>query len=272
MIIYKLIFPNSKIYIGQTVQTMKRRIRKHKWDAFNNTDITKYNPTGSKIGSAIRKYKDFTYEIIEEVNDLNLLNDLEEYWVDKLDTINEGYNIKPGGGNRKHNESTKKKVGQATKDRWKNPEIREKMLEGQRKTVEVAKKTKGIKKVQRQRIVCENCGIEFEALPGRHRNCCSQQCAAELASKKAGELKIKQNQLLNQEIEKNLLYWVKNNSRVILDCPMNKINSLNEIFYKITGISDMRLLAERLVGNRSKKELLLKLKNYAKIYAELDQN
>jgi len=55
MIIYKITFPNKKIYIGQTVQPLKKRYNGHVNNARNKKDITKFS-SGSLIGKAIRRY------------------------------------------------------------------------------------------------------------------------------------------------------------------------------------------------------------------------
>lgn len=78
----------GKKYIGQTVEKMQRRVLRH-FRTINQT----------KISRAIQKYGkyDFVYGIVEEVDDKNLLDDREQYWIKYYDSIDNGFNIKEGG-------------------------------------------------------------------------------------------------------------------------------------------------------------------------------
>jgi hypothetical protein len=52
----------------------------------------------TELGEAIRTYgKDNFYFIILQECELNELNELERYWIQKLDTYSNGYNMTPGG-------------------------------------------------------------------------------------------------------------------------------------------------------------------------------
>ena len=78
----------GKKYIGQTVEKMQRRVVRH-FRTINET----------KISRAIQKYSkyNFVYGIVEEVEDRNLLDEREEYWIKFYDTVENGFNIKEGG-------------------------------------------------------------------------------------------------------------------------------------------------------------------------------
>jgi len=78
----------GKKYIGQTVEKMQRRVVRH-FRTINET----------KISRAIQKYSkyDFVYGIVEEVDDRNLLDEREKYWIEYYDSVNNGFNIKEGG-------------------------------------------------------------------------------------------------------------------------------------------------------------------------------
>ena len=118
MQIYKIINSvNSKIYVGK-----------------NRTSDPNYMGSGVVLKHAIKKYgiENFSKEILEDnIEDLNLLNELEIYWIGKLDSTNPliGYNITPGGdGNTgKWNgdnlsDDHKKKISNSLKNReisWK---------------------------------------------------------------------------------------------------------------------------------------------------------
>lgn len=101
MIIYKTInLINDKIYIGQ--------------DSKNNPN---YLGSGKILKYAIRKYgkENFKKEILGECETIEELNELEKYWINKLNSTNHniGYNISYGGQiggmiGLKHSEETKK--------------------------------------------------------------------------------------------------------------------------------------------------------------------
>lgn len=78
----------GKKYIGQTVEKLQRRILRH-FRTINET----------KISRAIQKYSkyNFVYGILEEVENINLLDEREKYWIQYYDTVNNGFNIKEGG-------------------------------------------------------------------------------------------------------------------------------------------------------------------------------
>lgn len=88
--IYKITnLVNNKIYIGQTINTLKHRFNQH----INRSSRT-------KIHNAIVKYGKENF-IIEEIEKLpkNLLDEREIYWIDYFDSTNRtvGYNILKGG-------------------------------------------------------------------------------------------------------------------------------------------------------------------------------
>lgn len=90
-IIYKINFPNNKVYIGQT-KDLHKRIQDHLSEARTGNN--------SKVYRAMRKYqitKD-NFEIIEE-NILTIIesNQREMYWIAYYNSYNNGYNSTIGG-------------------------------------------------------------------------------------------------------------------------------------------------------------------------------
>lgn len=88
---------NNKKYIGQTINP-KKRFNQHKSSAFNEKD-SEYN---SPLHRAFRKYgyENFKYEVLIENNEIDILNELEIYFIKKYNSqIPNGYNIEPGGKN-----------------------------------------------------------------------------------------------------------------------------------------------------------------------------
>lgn len=91
--IYKLNFPNGKIYIGLS-NDIKRRMYEH-----NNINRlnSHYN---TPVDLAIKKYGRFEeIEILEEIEDIELLPIREKYWIAFYNSNNKniGYNLTPGG-------------------------------------------------------------------------------------------------------------------------------------------------------------------------------
>ena len=84
---------NGKVYIGQTIQTIKNRWYEH----CRTKNISKAEKN-MKIKRAILKYgkENFTVETLEEC-DSALLNDRERYYISYFDSYKNGYNSTEGG-------------------------------------------------------------------------------------------------------------------------------------------------------------------------------
>ena len=83
----------GKKYIGQTRQKLLcNRIANHFVDANKNY-------RNGKFQRALKKYgrNGFIWGIIEEC-DFNMLNYRETYWISEYKTVEDGYNLSPGGG------------------------------------------------------------------------------------------------------------------------------------------------------------------------------
>ena len=92
MYVYKIVNKvNGKIYVGQTTEKLSQRFNRHMGYQKDDKD--------TKFYRAIRKYgkSNFYIELIEEVENLDELNIREEYWIRKLDTVENGYNSYYGG-------------------------------------------------------------------------------------------------------------------------------------------------------------------------------
>lgn len=99
MIIYKITnIQTQQVYIGQTINSLEDRIKRHKNDALNNIIDTHF-------ARAIRYYgwDSFQYEIIETATTQDELNQKEQYWIRFYNSVKEGYNetdaISKCGGN-----------------------------------------------------------------------------------------------------------------------------------------------------------------------------
>lgn len=94
---------NGKCYIGQTIDIVKR------FDKYRRLCV-KGQP---KIYNALKKYgvDSFSFEILDTVSDQDTLDFLEDIYILCFDSIEYGYNSKPGGGNRvKFTEDVKRKI------------------------------------------------------------------------------------------------------------------------------------------------------------------
>lgn len=80
---------NDKLYIGQTIYTLKDRFRRHFYDA---------QKSDAKIYRAMKKhgFENFFISLIEEVDD-ELLDEREIYWIAHFDSYKHGYNSTIGG-------------------------------------------------------------------------------------------------------------------------------------------------------------------------------
>lgn len=85
---------SNKIYVGQTIQSLKERIRQHYKFAKENHNY--------KFSNALNKYTkdDWEWSILENDIPIGLLNTREIYYIDFYDSFNNGYNSTPGGTER----------------------------------------------------------------------------------------------------------------------------------------------------------------------------
>jgi hypothetical protein len=81
---------NRKEYVGQTKQTLKRRMSMHKWRSKKRSNTHFYN--------SMKKYgfDSFKFEVLEEIENKNL-DEREKYHIHKLNTLENGYNMNDGG-------------------------------------------------------------------------------------------------------------------------------------------------------------------------------
>ena len=92
---------NGKAYVGQTIQTLQDRWGK---GSLYSACTHFYN--------AIQKYgwDNFEHKILECGLDIAELNEREKYWIEKYDSIKNGYNIREGGNNQHLTEEHKEKI------------------------------------------------------------------------------------------------------------------------------------------------------------------
>jgi group I intron endonuclease len=106
---------NNKKYVGLTTSTLSSRWSRHITAAYKRHN-------NSYIGRSIRKYgkENFLIEILETAASFDELKLLEQTYIQKLDTYNNGYNLTHGGdgtlGRRASNE-TRNKIKESLKTR-----------------------------------------------------------------------------------------------------------------------------------------------------------
>src|SRR3990172_7383010 len=138
--IYKIVSPNNKIYIGQTINVKHRKAQyktlhfKRQKKLWNNCNFYDWNPLN-------------TFEIIEEClcgDDKLFLNEREIYWISFYDSFNNGLNCNQGGnGNIGYipSDETREKMRQK-KIGIKHPEWRNKRKSERQQGHKLSKKTK----------------------------------------------------------------------------------------------------------------------------------
>lgn len=126
---------NNKVYIGQTRQRFCKRFWHHSWKLRNNNHDNQY------LQNAWNHYGEdnFTFSIVEVLNDVEKLNIFEKKYISELKSIDKCYNMQDGGQTykgftrteehrksigeknrlnmlgRKHSEETKKKMSESRK-------------------------------------------------------------------------------------------------------------------------------------------------------------
>ena len=115
---------NDKVYIGETLYSLTRRLKQHFWGAFNK----KHESYNCHFFRAIRKYgkECFYIELLEEVklsdkkSVKKRIQELEVEYIKKFDSFNNGYNSDTGGnGGKIYSEDSKRRMSLAKKN---NPE------------------------------------------------------------------------------------------------------------------------------------------------------
>jgi group I intron endonuclease len=126
MIIYKITNSiNDKVYIGQTVESLKKRWNRHTWVCTIKRDAM-------AITNAIVKYgkENFSIEEIDKADDIEELNKKEIYYINLYKSMSpNGYNLTSGGSNKRLSEETKRKISKSNKGRKASEETIKKLSE-----------------------------------------------------------------------------------------------------------------------------------------------
>ena len=135
--IYKISFPNNKIYIGLTTTSIEQRHKEHKQCALGKSTHLIYN--------ALRKYdmiETFELEQIDTADTLEELCEKEKEYIKQYNSHyieGNGYNMTYGGEGTNgyiYTEDVKKKMSELQKKRFEDPEAIKKISESQKKRFE----------------------------------------------------------------------------------------------------------------------------------------
>jgi group I intron endonuclease len=125
--IYALHNGDDKIrYVGQTYQPAEDRFNRHKWDSTQES--------GSAVSRWIAKHgaDNIVMIVLEELDDVNLLDEREIFYIDHYQTYvhagNNGLNMTIGGGGMrgyKHSEETLSKIVASNTGKTRSDEFKE---------------------------------------------------------------------------------------------------------------------------------------------------
>lgn len=119
---------NGKRYVGQTVQTLKRRFQQHCRRSKGKRDF-------SVLKSAIQKYgkENFEIKILSRCDSIEEMNHRESYYIILLKTAcPSGYNMDSGGLNKIPSLESREKMSKAGKGRVLTEEHKTKISESQK--------------------------------------------------------------------------------------------------------------------------------------------
>jgi group I intron endonuclease len=114
---------NGKVYVGQTIKPIETRLKQH------IASLRYKKPGCAKLQRALRKHgpENFVISLLGTANSLEELNVLEQSWIAKLDSMNNGYNLDSGGKVCKRSQETIEKIAEASRNRITTQETRKKM-------------------------------------------------------------------------------------------------------------------------------------------------
>lgn len=115
---------NGKVYVGQTVQKVDRRLHVHK------IKLQKQYHNNPHLQRAFNKYGEnsFKSSVIEKCS-ISEIDDRERYWIKFFETYTGVYNIESGGNDyRKISQTTKQLISKKSRKMWADKETREKIL------------------------------------------------------------------------------------------------------------------------------------------------
>lgn len=126
-LVYLILFPNGKVYIGQTKQKLITRIRHH---------CAPSQTSCSKLKRAMLKYCSFDVHVLSSNLSIEQMNVYEQFFIKAFDSVRCGYNLDSGGKNKFLSQETKDKISKANKGK--------KISEAHKKAISIAQKNKEV--------------------------------------------------------------------------------------------------------------------------------
>ena len=124
---------NGKIYVGQS-QNVELRYKRHMGE------LSRGIHGNHHLQNAYTKYGRDAFEFsILELCPIDQLDEREVYWISQLNAVKTGYNMTEGGGGTRGfypSEETRKKQSSQSKQRWANPEYRDRMIKAIKQSAE----------------------------------------------------------------------------------------------------------------------------------------
>ena len=263
---------NDKVYIGQT-ENVETRWNYHLRDYLRSSDSLRFK---SPLYDDMKEYgvDKFTIEELEGVDKDNSYIK-EQFWIKELNTLYpNGYNLTSGGEKGKfYSDITKERIGEKTKERWEDPVIAERMLNGLRLGTETAKITQtGKERVERLIKTCPECGIEFRVIPSEDKTFCSYSCSGRYRMTKGSgkqriEEYVEERKSVHTRIKELAENWTEENKERVIEGKLNDITAtlkpLTDLIEEEYEVKDYRTISKAISGTESRKKLLLYLKEYA---------
>lgn len=263
---------NDKVYIGQT-ENVETRWNYHLRDYLRSSDSLRFK---SPLYDDMKEYgvDKFTIEELEGVDKDNSYIK-EQFWIKELNTLYpNGYNLTSGGEKGKfYSDITKERIGEKTKERWEDPVIAERMLNGLRLGTETAKITQtGKERVERLIKTCPECGIEFRVIPSEDKTFCSYSCSGKYRMTKGSgkqriEEYVEERKSVHTRIKELAENWTEENKERVIEGKLNDITAtlkpLTDLIEEEYEVKDYRTISKAISGTESRKKLLLYLKEYA---------
>jgi group I intron endonuclease len=113
---------NGKVYIGSAARFGKRwREHRHLLNGGKHHSV-KLQRAWDKYGAT-----SFEFGVLEIVSDHSQMLLTEQKWIDKLEAVNEGYNLCPVAGSskgRKYSDEIRKRYGESFRGKTHSPEVR----------------------------------------------------------------------------------------------------------------------------------------------------
>jgi group I intron endonuclease len=166
MYIYKITcLKTSESYVGQTINPIELRFKQHIRKAYKNSRSWGICP---KLHNAIRKYgqDNFSITCLDTATSREELNKKEAYWISKLNTIEQGYNMCDGGDFGALSAEAREKISRSKKGNQARKGYRNSDGNRCKSSIRmtISNPMKGKPSPCRRKVLCLNNGITYESV------------------------------------------------------------------------------------------------------------